>query len=132
MKKYENFCKTLKNLQLVRTIEEPFDEFQQSGSAKMFELCFEQSWKLMKELLEFHGRTEQKTGSPRMIIKTAYQCGMISDETGWLAVLEARNRLAHIYDDEDSLEFIRKIKSQYLPLFEALKTEIDENWITEM
>ncbi len=45
-----------------------------------YEICFVQSWKMMKEILSKHGFEDAATGSPRFIIKTAYQANMIMDE----------------------------------------------------
>lgn len=131
MKKYENFCKALANLQVGLELEEPFSIVEQTGIVGLFEICFEQSWKLMKELLEEHGRFENKIGSPRAIIKIAYQCDMISDEELWLDLLEARNVLAHTYSDDQALSVIRELKSDYVRAFEELKSEVEERWIEE-
>ncbi|MCD8045219.1 MAG: nucleotidyltransferase substrate binding protein [Clostridiales bacterium] len=131
MKKYENFCKTLANLQVGLALEEPFSIVEQTGIVGLFEICFEQSWKLMKELLEENGRFENKIGSPRAIIKIAYQCDMIRDEELWLNLLEARNVLAHTYSDDQALSVIRELKSDYVRAFEELKNEVEERWIEE-
>lgn len=130
MKKYENFCGSLSNLKEGAELNEPYTVVEQTGIAALFEICFEQSWKLMKSILEEHGRYDEKVGSPRAIIKLAYQCGMITDCEGWLELLEARNILAHTYNNEQALNIIRKLKTDYIPLFEALKTEIDtKDWL---
>lgn len=103
MRKYENFLKSLKNLHEGLKLKEPYSVVEQTGVAGLFEICYEQSWKLMKAVLEEHGRFERMTGSPRLVIKIAYQCGMIDDCDGWLALLEARNILSHAYSDENVL-----------------------------
>lgn len=129
MKKYDNFCKALANLKVGSQLSEPYTVVEQTGIVRLFEICFEQSWKLMKELLEEHGRFEERIGSPKAIIKIAYQCGMINDCEGWLELLESRNILAHIYSDEQALYVIRKLKTDYIALFETLKNEIDSRWL---
>lgn len=131
MKKYDNFCRALANLKEGAALEEPYTVVEQTGIVGLFAICFEQSWKLIKEMLEAHGRFEEKTGSPRMAIKIAYQCGMIDDCEGWLALLESRNLLAHIYSDEQALSVIKKLKTDYLSLFESLKRELDDRWMLE-
>ena len=83
----------------------------------------------MKAVLEEHGRFEEKIGSPRAIIKIAFQCNMIKDEEKWLELLESRNILAHTYSDDDALQVIRKLKTDYFGLLSALKSEIDDNWL---
>ncbi|MDD6085784.1 MAG: HI0074 family nucleotidyltransferase substrate-binding subunit [Oscillospiraceae bacterium] len=129
MKKFENFCKALNNLSEGAALNEPYTIVEQTGIIGLFEICFEQAWKLMKQVLEEHGRFEEKIGSPRAIIKVAYQCGMINDCEAWLELLEARNILAHTYSDEQALNVIRKLKSDYIILFETLKKELDERWL---
>ena len=129
MRKYDNFCKALSNLQEGLKLDEPYTVVEQTGIVGLFEICFEQSWKLMKAVLEEHGRFEEKIGSPRAIIKIAFQCNMIKDEEKWLELLESRNILAHTYSDEDALQVIRKLKTDYFGLFSALKSEIDDNWL---
>jgi len=129
MKKFENFCKALNNLSEGAALNEPYTIVEQTGIIGLFEICFEQAWKLMKQVLEEHGRFEEKIGSPRAIIKVAYQCGMINDCEAWLELLESRNILAHTYSDEQALNVIRKLKSDYIILFEKLKKELDERWL---
>ena len=64
MKKFENFCKALDNLRLVRDTREPYDVMTLTGSIALFEFCFEQAWKAMKERLTGHGFPEGQTGFP--------------------------------------------------------------------
>lgn len=130
MKKYENFSRALANLKEGAKTQEPFTVVEQVGVAGLFTICFEQAWKLMKEILDDHGRSEERVGSPRAVIKLAYQCGMIENCEGWLELLEARNILAHTYSDEQALAVIRRLKPDFIPLFDQLKTEIDtKDWL---
>lgn len=129
MKKYENFCRALSNLKEGLALEMPYTVVEQTGIIGLFEICFEQAWKLMKEILEQHGVYQNKIGSPRLIIKIAYQSGMISDENGWLAILDARNVLAHTYSNEQALEVIQQLKERDFALFEELKAELEKNWM---
>lgn len=56
MEKYNNFCKALANLHEGVKLSEPYTVVEQTGIVALFEICFEQSWKLMKAVLETHGR----------------------------------------------------------------------------
>lgn len=129
MKKYENFCKALANLQLVRDTKEPYDVLTLTGSAALFEICFEQAWKAMKEILREHGYGEGQTGSPRQILKLAYSAGMIRDEEKWLAMLVSRNDAAHSYNEEVALALIKRVKASYIDLLEELKGELAAHWL---
>ena len=50
MKKYENFCASLKNMKEIYTYEEPYNTVVLTGLVGLYEICFEQSWKMMKEM----------------------------------------------------------------------------------
>lgn len=131
MKKYDYFQKSLNNLDESAKTPPPYSVLERTGLVALFEICFEQTWKLMKHLLEQHSKYPDKIASPRTIIKLAYQYGMIDDESAWLNMQKTRNLLAHTYSDEDSSAAIEKIKAEYLPAFFRFKTEIEKNWLTE-
>lgn len=131
MERYNHFCKALANLHEGIKLEEPYSIVEQTGIVGLFEICFEQSWKLMKAVLEENGRFEQATGSPRGIIKIAFQCNMINDEELWLSLLKARNIVSHTYSDEQSLLVIKDLKEKYINAFDNLKKILDEKWLTD-
>lgn len=129
MKKFDNFCKALDNLKKVQNYSEPFDTVTETGIVGLFEICFEQSCKAMKEVLEEHSYDSSKTGSPKMIIKLAYSSGMIVDEEAWLKALSARNDVVHSYNEKIALGIIKSTQSSFISMFEALKQEIQNNWL---
>ena len=63
-----------------------------------------------------------------MVIKQAYQAGMIADEELWLAALVARNNVAHTYNEAIALGIIREAQERYLPMLETLKAELEKGW----
>ena len=65
MRKYENFKATLHNLQDIYSCQEPHGNVEIAGMVGLYKICFEQSWKAMKELLENSGYSAGATGSPR-------------------------------------------------------------------
>ena len=128
-KKVNNFFRALKNLKEIEGKEPPFDTITEAGMVSLFEICFEQSWKAMKERLEYHGYGERKLGSPNAVIKLAYQAEMIDDEQLWSEALKARNDVVHSYSDEIALQIIKDSKEKFLPMFEALRKNIETNWL---
>ena len=129
MKKYDNFCKALVNLEDIYRYEEPYDNVVLTGLVALFEICFEQSWKAIKELLENNGISEGQTGSPRQILKAAFRAGMIDDEELWLAALVSRNNVAHAYNQAIALDIIKATKEKYYSMFERLKKRMEEDWM---
>ncbi len=129
MKKFENFQRALKNLKEIETRQPPYDTITQTGMVSLFEICFEQAWKAMKEQLEISGYSEHKIGSPRVVIKLAYQAEMIQDEALWLKALLARNNVAHSYNEAIALDIIRDSKLSFIAMFEALEAELLTRWV---
>ena len=99
MQKYDNFCRALQNLEEINRYAEPYGTVELTGMVALYEICFEQAWKTVKDVLEESGYAEGKTGSPKLILKTAYSAGMIRDEAIWLSALEAHNHAAHAYNE---------------------------------
>ena len=125
MKKYENFCKALENLQDIYQYDEPYNNVILSGLVALYEICFEQAWKAMKEVMVSEGVREAETGSPKMIIKSAYEFGIITDEDAWLAALVSRNNVAHSYNQAIALDIVRETKERYVGLFLELKKVLE-------
>ena len=129
MKKYENFVAAFENLKDIYDYSEPYGNVELTGLVGVFEVCFEQSWKAMKEILEANGFSEGRTGSPKQILKTAYGAGMIEDEEMWLDALVSRNNVAHAYNKDIALEIVRNTKDRYYKLFETLVVNLKEDWL---
>lgn len=129
MRKYENFCAAFDNLKDIYNYEEPFDNVVLTGLVALYEICFEQSWKVMKEILEWEGVSEGQTGSPRQILKSAYKVGIIDNEELWMDALVTRNNVAHSYNKAVALDIVRQTKQIYYQMFRQLKEELEQNWI---
>lgn len=129
MKKYENFQRALENLKKIQTVKPPYDTITLTGMVALFEICFEQAWKAMKELLEYSGYSEARMGSPRSILKLAYQAGMIDDEAIWLQAMQDRNDVTPSYNENIALRIINDCKTNYLPIFIKLQASMEKNWL---
>ena len=124
MQKYENFCKAVKNLSENATIEPPYSVLELTGIVGLFEICFELSWKALREVLLSHGVAEASSGSPREIIKAGYKFNFISDEEIWLDMLKRRNQATHIYNEDIALEIVAAIRNKYIAAFVNLRDEM--------
>lgn len=128
-RKYDNFIAALNNLNEIQNYEEPYSNVVLTGLVGLYEICFEQSWKMMKAILENHGYAEGATGSPKLILKTAYKAGMIKDEELWLRALQARNNVAHSYNHDIALGIVHDTKKEFYQMLLDLRKEIEEYWI---
>ena len=128
MKKYENFKSALNNLKDIYVYQEPYGNVEIAGMVALYEICFEQAWKAMKEILENYGYSEGATGSPRTILKTAYKAGMINNEELWLEALVSRNNVARAYNEAIAKDIIDQTKNKYYDMFMELEQTIEQHW----
>ncbi len=113
--RYHSLCKSLSNLADAKG-RDPGDKFVLSGTAQMFNLSFDLSWKVMKDIItEYHGVLEYPTGSPRETLRMACSVGLIEDDA-WMEMLRVRNNLARDYDGELALKYFLNITSEYYQL----------------
>lgn len=61
------------------------------------------------------------------MIKAAFHYGLIEDGEIWMDMLEKRNLLAHIYDEEHFQAAVRLIKDHYYEAISQLYRDLDEN-----
>lgn len=81
-------------LQLRKALQQPKDEFVRDSAIQRFEFTFELFWKVLKEFALIEGLNPR---SPRASIVTAFELGIIHDETLFLRMLESRNLASHTY-----------------------------------
>lgn len=124
MKKFDAFNKSLEILLHAEKEKAASDEIYRMGVVGKFNLTFELAWEALKEILEIHGVSNFKTGSPREIFKTAYQFNFLNDEKIWLEMLARRNTIAHIYDETAAIELANLIFDKYLAALANLRERI--------
>lgn len=86
----------------------------------------------MKELLSYEGQSISATGSPKMILKTAFTIFNFIDEDIWLGMLKDRNDLTHIYDELAARRLVGIILKDYIPAFVKMQKGIEEYYGTEL
>ncbi len=123
--RYHTFCKSLKNLE--KSLDaDPKADFVLEGTVLNFNLTFDISWKVMKDILikklEILGFA---VGSPRETLQQAFTNGIIDDDR-WLEMLRARNQLAHDYDGTFAAEKFQDIIQVYYPLFEKFRESAEK------
>ncbi len=90
-------------------------DLEQAGLVKNFEICFELSWKVLKDLLYFEGHDEK---SPRSAFRTSFDVEYISESDCevLLDVLDKRNLLNHTYNKEAALQAEDLVRGTYFPV----------------
>jgi nucleotidyltransferase substrate binding protein (TIGR01987 family) len=123
MKKFENYRANLAVLS--RADQQDLEnEFIISGIIDKFFLQFELGWKTLKDLLAYEGVDAARSGSPREIIKAAFQIYDSLEEDTWLTMLAQRNNMAHVYSETAARALTDRILTDYIPAFRALETEL--------
>lgn len=112
--KFDNFSKAVKRLNEANIIykKNKDNDMFQDALIKRFEFTFELSWKTLREYLKEQGYNLEIL-SPKGVFAFAYQEAVISDETLWLDMLEARNLTAHDYGRELSETIAENISVRY-------------------
>jgi nucleotidyltransferase substrate binding protein (TIGR01987 family) len=103
--------------------QEVYNDLERAGLIQQFEFCFELSWKTLKDYLENEGILAE---TPREVIKQAFAANLLPDVDVWIDVLEKRNLLSHVYDDEMALFAITLIKSKFFPILKRILAFFNE------
>lgn len=88
----------------------PDNALIQMALIKAFEMTFELSWKTLKDYLNYNG-VDVKL--PRDVIKQSFAHNMIEDGQGWINMLDARNLMAHTYDEDQAQLAVKSICKDY-------------------
>jgi len=99
----------------------PGTRLEQAGCIQYFEFCFELAWKAVKALASYQGLSG--VDSPRGALRAAFGQGWIDDEPVWLEMLEARNRMSHVYSAEAALAVFGRLGA-FLVAFVALEDKL--------
>ncbi len=116
--KRENFEKAFAALQ--KSISLPIEnERDLAGIIKGFEIVYELSWTILKEVLRESGL---EASGPRDVIKAAWQNGILKSdsETIWLDMIKDRNLTVHTYDENFARMMVQRITEQYTIAFQSL------------
>ena len=121
--RYHTFCKSLNNLEMSKHAD-PKQEFVLEGTVLNFNLTFDISWKVMKDILiKKMEILDFAVGSPRETLQQAFTNKIIDDDR-WIQMLRVRNQLAHDYDGTFAEEKFQDIIHIYCMLFEKLKDNV--------
>lgn len=124
VQRFQNFQKAMLKLDEAVDMDE-YTEMEREALIKRFEYSIELAWKTLQDLLKDKGYIDI-TG-PKPVVKQAFNDGYISDNEGWIEMLDARNLTSHTYVEETAQEIADKIKTTYFPLL----NELDETLTAE-
>lgn len=127
--RYNSFCRSLRILS-DSCGADPEATFVLGATVQAFNLTFDLSWKVMKDIIiEHFGIQDFATGSPRETLRTAFRVGLISDDK-WMQMLRIKNTLIHDYDGEIAKKYFQVIVTEFYDLFIQFQ-HISEKYIDE-
>lgn len=59
-------------------------------------------------------------------MRQAFADGLVSDNDGWISLLNDRNRTSNIYDENTAEQIFQRIRQQYASLFEELLSKLSQ------
>ena len=124
-KRFQSYKRSLEALSEARE-RDMEDSFVLSGTSAKFSITFDLAWKTMKDILiEHYAIIDFVAGSPREVLKKAFQAGMISGDE-WIQMLEIRNQLTHDYDGEIVKTHCQTIVQTYINKFEEFQVWVEK------
>lgn len=117
--KLENYKKAV--LRLEEGINEAAENNSMTlrdGVIQRFEFTTELAWKSAREYLLSEGETD--INSPKPVMRAALRTDLITDEQGWIKILDDRNMTSHIYDEEEVQAIFERIRTKHIVLFKEL------------
>ncbi len=124
-KRFQSYKRSLEDFSEARE-RDMEDSFVLSGTGVKFSITFDLAWKTMKDILiEHYAIIDFVAGSPREVLKKAFQAGMISGDE-WIQMLEIRNQLTHDYDGEIVKTHCQTIVQTYINKFEEFQAWVEK------
>lgn len=121
--RFENLSKALSRLReaLDGTAREPKNHLYQIALIGTFQFTFELSWKTMKDYLIYSG---VEVSLPRDVLKQAFHHQLIQEGQVWIDMLEDRNLMAHVYQEQAALAAGKSIRERYAPAIEKVHNDL--------
>lgn len=98
-------------------------DIKRDAVIKRFEFTYELLWKIYKKIAR-----SQKLDyfTPKACFQFAFKSGLIEDEELFLEIIDARNKTAHVYSQEEAKKIYNFIKEKVISAFDAAGKKIEE------
>ncbi len=94
-------------------------QLEREGIIQRFEYTWELAWKTIADFIADQGIAVTPV-TPRIVIRAAFEAGVIRHGDVWMAALDARNKMLHVYGFKVFELVIDKIRDSFLTLFADL------------
>ncbi len=103
--------------------KDPQNHLYQIAFIGAFQFTFELAWKTMKDYLSYSG---VQASLPREVIKQAFHFQLIKNGQIWIDMLEDRNLMAHVYQEQAAKEAVKNIREHYASEIEQIYNDLLE------
>ncbi len=124
--RFENFERAFSGLAeaVKRQTNGELDDLSQAGLIQRFEYTWELARKVLRDYLTDAGNPIA-IPSAINLIRAAFEVNLIDDGDAWVAMLKARNVMAHEYDMDAFRQTVADIQTSYFPLIAKVKSKLD-------
>lgn len=121
IQRFDHFDKAATNLGAAVDMDvSTLSLLEKEGLIQRFEVAVELGWKTIKDYLENEGQAFTEV-TPKAVLKSAFAAGILPDGQIWIDMIDQRNALAHMYDEDMFEEAIESIAGLYAPAIGALQ-----------
>jgi nucleotidyltransferase substrate binding protein (TIGR01987 family) len=115
----QNFRKAFAQLAAAAELakQRKLSELEQQGLIQAFEFTHELAWNTLKDFLESRGATNLY-GS-KDATREAFRQGLIANGAEWMAMIQARNRSSHTYNEKTANDVVSATLTSFVPEFSA-------------
>jgi nucleotidyltransferase substrate binding protein (TIGR01987 family) len=110
--RFGNYCEALNRVEEIAVNFTNLTEIEKDALIHRFEFTVDLSWKVMQDYLKYAGYINLK--GPRACITQMATDGIL-DQYHWEEIIECRNTLSHIYNEEKSRLLLDQIIFIHLP-----------------
>ncbi len=116
---------------LEEAVLEPADvkRFVIDSCVTRFKLCFEASWKALKVVLLEKYKID--AAYPKVVLMEAYKVKLIDDEDMWITMLDERNEVTHVYDQDVADHIYDYTRSTYFFVLKKTMLMLKEQYGSE-
>lgn len=119
--RFQSFCKAFSQLSQAADLaaRRSLSELEQQGLIQAFEFTHELAWNVLKDFLEFRG--VQNLYGSKDATREAFSRGLIANGDAWMAMIQARNRSSHTYNEKTANEVAKAILEGFVGEFEVFR-----------
>ncbi len=124
--RFQSFGKAFVQLSAAADLakQRKLSDLEQQGLIQAFEFTHELAWNILKDFLESRGAINLY-GS-KDATREAFTKGLITNGDEWMAMIQARNRSSHTYNEKTAHEVAVAILSSFVSEFERFRVKFTE------